>query len=92
MPTNKMKEDQIEAIWLWIQSGIVLLVMTTHFLVTGGHSPNTTNERTTDGPMGNSDAKGKGRSTDVLETRILRLAPSTIDCRGGLALLWYRFY
>ena len=66
-----MQEDQIEAIWLWIYFGIVLLGTTTYLSVAGGHSPDPTNERITDGPMGSSDAKGRGRSTDVLETRII---------------------
>ena len=70
-PTKKMQEDQIETIWLGIYSGIVLLGMTTHFPMTGGHSPSTTTERTTDGPMGSSDAKGWGWPTDVLETGFL---------------------
>ena len=70
-PTNKMQDVQIETIWLWIYFGIVLLGTATHFSATGGYSPDTTSERTTDGSMGSSDAKGMGRSTDVLETRIL---------------------
>ena len=71
MPANKMQEEKIEAIRLWVYPGIVLPGMTTNFSVLGGHSPNTTGERTTDGSMGSSDAKGRGRSTDVLETRII---------------------
>ena len=68
-PANKMQEVQIETIWLWIYSVNVLLRTTTHFSVTGGHSPDTTSERTTDGSMGSSDAKGRGQSTYVLETK-----------------------
>ena len=86
-PANKMQEYQIEAIWLWIYSGIVLLGTTTHFSVTGGYSPDTTSERTIDGLMGNSDAKGRGWPTDVLETGVLRLALPIVDRRGGLAPL-----
>ena len=92
VPTNQMQEDQTETIWLWIYSGIVILGMTTHFSVTGGYSPDTTSERTTDGSIGSFDAKGRGRSTNVLETRVFLLAPLTVDRRGGLVLLWYRFY
>ena len=91
-PTNQMQEDQTETIWLWIYSGIVLLGTTTHFLATGGHSPETTSERTMNGSMGSFDAKGKGQPNDVLEAIIFLLAPSTIDCRGGLALLWHRLH
>ena len=69
-PTNQMKEDQIETIWLWIHSGIVLLGMITNFLATGGYSSESTSERTRDGPMGSTGAKDKGRPTDDLETEI----------------------
>ena len=92
MPAKKMQENQIESIRLCVYLGFILPRMTTNFLVVGGHSPNTTSERTTDGPMGSSDAKGRGRSTDVLETETLRLALPTTDCHGGLALLWNKFY
>ena len=66
-----MQEGKIEAIWLWVYPGIVLPRTTTNLSVSGGHSPNTTSEGTTDGPMGSFDAKGRGRPTDVLEIRVL---------------------
>ena len=66
-----MQEDQIETIRLWVYPGIVLPGATTNFSASGGHSLNTTSERATDGPMGGFDAKGRGWSTDVLETRVL---------------------
>jgi len=74
-----MQGEQTETIWLWIYSGIIFLETTTHFPATGGHSPDTTSERTTDGLMGSSDAKGRGWSTDVLETIILQLSLTKID-------------
>ena len=66
-----MHEDQTETIWLWIYYSIILLGTTAHFSVAGGYSPDTTKKKTTDGSMGNFDAKDRGQPTDVLEVVIL---------------------
>ena len=68
---DKMQEDQNEAVWVRINLGIVLPETTPNILASGGHSPDTTSNGTTDGLVGSSDAQGRGWSTDVLETRVL---------------------
>ena len=60
--------------------------------VIGSDSSETTSTGATNGPLGSADAKFSGWPSDVMETRVLRLALPTANYRGGLALLWYRFY